>query len=68
MIYPLVQRTLVVSCDRCGGELLTNAANERIAGETAGSNGWWVFDGRHFCPKCAKRLSAADRADEEAAE
>jgi hypothetical protein len=66
MIYPLVQRTLVVSCDRCGGELLTNAANGRIAEETAQRNGWWVFDGRHFCPKCAKRLSAADRADEEA--
>jgi len=71
VIYPLVQTVLVVWCDRCGEGLRTNAANGRIAEETAQRNGWWVFDGRHICPGCSKkmaRLAAADRADEEAAE
>lgn len=65
MIYS--QQRFYVRCDRCGKTIETNAADERIASETAKRAGWYcntvfsmVYHGSknvNLCPKCKEELN-----------
>lgn len=70
MIYS--QQRFYVQCDRCGKTIETNAADERIASETAKRAGWYCNTvlsmggiyhkpkNVNLCPKCKEELNEPD--------